>query len=460
MKKFVLVAISGLSVLCTEAQHLPGLSSGNYSGVHGVFSNPANIADSRYRFDVNLFSLNTLVANNQASYSLKNLSSGFKTDSMENQVFGKDAGPASGTMQVEVRGPAVMFNVGKKNSFALTTRGRVFANIVDIDGKLFNKISEDFRNDPSLPYTMSSGQNMRFTINAWSEIGASYGRVITQKGPHFLKGGITLKYLAGAANGYIAIDNFNGTIDQDVIAQDAFLRNTTGSISTGFGGINISDMEGGDLLDMNSTGIGTDIGFVYEFRPGGSALKSAPYKLKVGAAILDLGKIRYEKDMQRSGSYQFDITGSERLSLQELNELDLDDYNAFFEARPQHFAPSASNAETSYRVSLPTSLQLDVDYHVVKGFYVNTATQIALATSKTQGFNSRTYSGVTVTPRYEMKRLGVYLPVNYNSLTKMNAGASFRFGPLFVGSGSIVSALMGKSKQADVYFGFRFGALK
>ena len=459
MKKLVLSAMAAACLTQTNAQTFSGLSSGNYSGVNGVFSNPANVADSRYRFDLNLFSLQTLAANDQASFSFRNLSANFKGDSLRNQVFGKDAGPASGMTQLELRGPSAMFNIGK-HGFAVTTRGRLFLNITDIDGKLFDKISQDFSNDPNLPYNISSAQNMRFTANAWSEIGVSYGREIVQVGPHYIKAGITLKYLAGAGNGYIAIDKFNGTIDQDLLLQDAYLRNTTGSISTGFGGINFSNMEGGDLFDMNSTGIGTDLGFVYEFRPGGSLLNKKAYKLKVGAALIDAGKIRYEKDAQRSGTYDISITGSEKLSLRELGELDVDNYNSFFESRPEYFTASADNNEKSYKVSLPTTLQLEADYHVVKGFYVNTTSQIALAGNNKKPFNAQTYSGVTVTPRYEMKRLGVYLPVNYNSLTKMNAGASVRFGPLYVGSSSIVSALMGKSKQADVFFGFRIGLLK
>jgi len=460
MKRLVLATLMGACALQSDAQHLSGLSTSNYSGVHGVFSNPANIADSKYRFDVNVFSLSTLAANNQASFSLRNISSTFKGDSLKNQVFGKDAGAASGMFQLDFRGPSVMFNIGANNSFAVTTRARVFSNIVNIDGKLFDKISDDFSNDPSLPYTISSSQNMRLTVNAWSEIGVSYGRVITQKGPHFLKGGITLKYLAGAANGYIALENFNGTLDQNIIMREAYLKNTTGRIATGFGGVNISDIDASGLFDMNSTGIGTDLGLVYEYRPGGSALSSKPYKLKVGAALLDAGKIKYEKDMQRSGSYQIDITGSEQLSLEDLSELDLDEYNAFFESRPNYFIPSSANSQRTYKASLPTTLQLEADYHVISGLYVNAASQIALTGKNAKSADARTYSGVTVTPRFELKKIGFYLPLNYNSLTSMNAGASFRFGPLFVGSGSIVSSLLGDSKQADVFFGFRFGWLK
>ena len=468
MKKTCTLRLYGPISLAIKS---PGLSWFPYRKllrVNGVFSNPASIADSRYRFDVNIFSLSTLAANNQASFRLKNISSSFKGDSVKNQVFGKDAGPASGMLQLDIKGPSVMFNIGRNNSFAITTRARMFANIVDLDGKLFNKLTSDFNNDPSLPYNITSGQNMRVSVNAWSELGLSYGRVITHVGPHFLKGGITLKYLSGAGNGHINIDNFNGTIDKDILLQDVYLKNTTGRIATGFGGVNISGIQANDLLKMNSRGIGTDIGFVYEFRPnssvvageGTSSKKDNSYKFKFGVAVIDLGSIRYKKDMLRSGAYDIGITGNERLSLQELNNVNLDDYNAFFSSRPQYFTPAGSNTNTEYNVSLPTTLQLDADYHIQKRLFVSLGSQLSLSNNKSKGYNNRAYSGVTITPRYESKKIGLYLPVNYNQLTKLNAGISIRVGPLFLGSGSILSSALGKSKQADLFFGFRFGGLK
>src|SRR5688500_2368541 len=114
MKKIVLIAFCATVIIQGNAQNLSGFSTGNYSGVNGVFSNPASIADNRYRFDISLFSLNVLAANDQASFSLKNISSNFKGDSVKNQVFGKDAGPASGMFQLDFHGPSVMFSLGKK----------------------------------------------------------------------------------------------------------------------------------------------------------------------------------------------------------------------------------------------------------------------------------------------------------------------------------------------------------
>ena len=62
------------------AQDFPGYRAGNYTGVNGVFFNPANLADSRYRFDFNLISVSSFVGNNQATFKLKNITQSFDAD--------------------------------------------------------------------------------------------------------------------------------------------------------------------------------------------------------------------------------------------------------------------------------------------------------------------------------------------------------------------------------------------
>lgn len=452
------------------AQDFPGYRAGNYTGVNGVFFNPANIADSRYRWDLNLFSLNTSLANNNASFKLKDLSNSFDEDSIKTQLFGDKAGPASGMLSVNLVGPSLMFNAGKKTSIALTTRARTIVNIKDIDGKLANKLVSDVNDDSDLPYTISSNENMAMSVNGWTEFGVSVGRVLADEGKHFFKGGISLKYLAGAANGHLYINKLNATLNHDGVADDYYLNNGSGSIGLGFGGVRISDdLDAGELLSFESTGFGGDIGFVYEFRPDFESYKSSDnkwrrdenkYKLRVGVALLDVGSMKYKKDMERSGAYDIAITGAERFYTSELDDVELDEYNDFFTSRPQYFTPKASNIEEDIKVALPTTLQLDVDYHIHRGFYVSAAGQFALSKMDSKPQNSQYYNGFTLTPRFEGKGIGIYVPVNYNDLTELNAGLSLRLGPLFVGSGSVLTALMGDSKQADVHIGLRVSSLQ
>jgi hypothetical protein len=100
-----------------------------------------------------------------------------------------------------------------------------------------------------------------------------------------------------------------------------------------------------------------------------------------------------------------------------------------------------------------------VDVHLVNNLYLSAGTQLSLV-NQDKPENPFLYSGFTLTPRYEGRGLGLYVPINYNNLTKLTMGTTLRLGPLYVGSGSILSALLSQSKQADVHVGLRLGILK
>ncbi|HEY4207791.1 MAG TPA: DUF5723 family protein [Puia sp.] len=448
-KGIAFLCIAGVLPLASFSQDLAGLRTGNYAGVDGVFFNPANIAGSPYKWDVNLFSLNLLVGNDKASYNFRDLTHSLNGDTLKQWIAGAKSGNTSAMMSLDLLGPSFMFNIGKKNAFAFTSRMRVMANTKRVDGKLLNQfISEDV-GDPELPYHFSTSGDNLISVNAWTEFGASFGRVLVDQGPHYLKGGITLKYLAGAANGYLQMSQLQGTLDAD--ATGVYLGQTTGTVGVGFGGARIDDLKDGHPGGLNSSGFGGDLGFVYEFRPTRHG-----YLLRAGIALLDVGAISYKQDASRSGAYTAHVTGAEHLYLDELGEVD--NYNQFLQSHPQYFTPVPVGDGTNYSVSLPTTLHLDLDYHILRGLYTNLSSQFSLAGNKP--YNSSYYTAFTLTPRWESRHFGFYLPVNYNALTHFNAGFSARIGPFFFGSGSVLSAVLKDSKQADFFMGFRFGGLR
>jgi hypothetical protein len=459
----ILFVLFGGSV---SAQDFSGYKTGNYTGVNGVFSNPASIADSRYRWDFTLFNFNTSIGNNKASFSLKDLGRTLDGDSIKNQIFSESGGASSALVSVVVQGPSLFFNLSKKSAIALTTRARVMTNVTDIDGKLAKQLLDDGANDIGFPYTISSTQNMAFNVNAWTEFGASYAREIFSKGRNYLKGGASIKYLAGAANAYLNIDRLNATINEDQMDDESYLTNASGKIGLGFGGINVSDFESNELLSFKSRGIGGDIGFVYEMRQkvGDEAERLGrdfnKYKLRIGVSILDIGSIKYHRDVSRSGSYTIHVNGSQRFYLSALADAGIDEFKDTLNKYPQFFTADASAGSEYYNVSLPSTLQLNVDYHLRRGLYLNLAAQFALTNSRKKPFNSQYYNSFTITPRFEGKRFGFYLPLSYSSLTQFTAGASLRLASFFIGSGSILSAAFGSSKQADIFIGLHFGSLQ
>jgi hypothetical protein len=168
--------------------------------------------------------------------------------------------------------------------------------------------------------------------------------------------------------------------------------------------------------------------------------------------------LKFTPDAARSGNYDIHVNGSEWYDPNELKGVEVDNYSEYFSNRSEFFTRHATSGR--YSVSLPTALHVDADYYIEKGFYVNLATQLNLISNKTKVYNSTYYNSVSLTPRWEKKTIGVYLPLNYSALTKFNVGLGAHLGPVFFGSGSIFNLLFGGSRQADAQLGFHVYGLK
>ncbi len=174
-------------------------------------------------------------------------------------------------------------------------------------------------------------------------------------------------------------------------------------------------------------------------------------------ALLEVGSISYTANPAYTAGYNLNVVSSPGFYFNNLNGKNISQIKTFFDGDPNF--KNTGSGTGSYSVSPPSNLQVGIDYHVQKGFYLNLNGQISLQAAA--NFKNPSYSNsVTFTPRYEGSSLGLFVPVNYNSVSHFNAGVAFKLGPFFVGSGSVISTLLGTGKQADVYFGLQFGGLK
>jgi len=319
MKKILLGSLLITTAVAKAQLQYPGYRSGNYTGVNGVFFNPASIADSRYRWDINLFGINAGLGNSNAKFKLKTIGDavGSNADSL---LFGNSTKNLKAMGNLDILGPSFMFNTSKNTSFAITTRARTLVNITDIDGNLINGINK-FTNNNVYPFSINSASNQTIAINGWGEIGASIAQVLFKKDKNFLKGGLTLKYLAGYANSYINVNKISGTLNKDA-NQDDYLTNTTGSVSigtsTGIGNDKAQDFK----FKFNGSGVGADLGLVYEYRPSGEEAymrNRNNYKFKIGLSVLDLGTIRYKRDTAYTNAYAVNVNGTNSFYLKELD---------------------------------------------------------------------------------------------------------------------------------------------
>ena len=175
-------------------------------------------------------------------------------------------------------------------------------------------------------------------------------------------------------------------------------------------------------------------------------------------ALQNLGSISYNLDPARSAGYRANITGTQRFYLDQLEDEDIDSFATVLNKYPQFFTKNGT-AGGSYKVALPSVLAVDADYQLHKGFYINASFQLPLTGKSGNAWNTYQYFMATVTPRFECRIFGLFLPISYHDIAGITAGAALRFGPLFIGSGSIVNAITGKTKQADVFIGLHIGGL-
>ena len=160
--------------------------------MHGLISNPANIVDSRFKTDINLIGVSGLIGNDYYSAKFGDiLKDDFDFDD-DGTKSPKNANNAYGN--VDILGPSFMFNINSRNSLAIFTRGRVFFNVNDINGDTYDNISNEF--DENEDFNVNEG-DYQMSANAWAETGITYATVLMDQEQHFLKGGISLKYLMG-----------------------------------------------------------------------------------------------------------------------------------------------------------------------------------------------------------------------------------------------------------------------
>ncbi len=429
------------------SQSYPGSQSGNYTGVNGAFFNPASIADNKYKWSFNLFSLNGGVSNTNASFNLKNIGDVFK-DNVDSVFLGSGNKVVSGLVNADIIGPSVMFAINRKTSLAITSRMRVVANVSEIDGGLIDAINNDAN---ELPFSLNSNRNQKIAANAWADIGLSFGRVLVEKGKHYLKAGVTVKYLAGSNNAFVNMNKINATVNEDILG-DVYVTNASGTLALGHAGTDFDNLDGSNAFDFNGSGIGADLGLIYEYRPNGTH-----YKFKAGLSLLDVGAIKYTPNTNSYGSYTMNINQVQRWYPADLDGKSIEEIKDYFDSSP-YFTNNSANL-SSYKASLPTNLLLTADWALTKNVFVDIAGQLNLA-GKENAYSSFYANSVSITPRFETRLFSAFLPINYNEISNLNAGLAIRIGPLFFGSGSVLTALVSESKQADFHVGLRFGGLR
>lgn len=435
MKRTLLLLCFFGSFFYVRSQSYFGFRDDNYAGIQGVLFNPSAIVDSKYRADVTIASASITGQNDLYGVNLAEIfDGGYDLDTDAKKKFKSNN---RGNFNVDILGPSFMMNINEQHSIGVFTRVRSITNLVDVNGQLVDEVNKDI--DASNSFLISGG-NPNGVYNSWAEIGASYGTILLDRDEHFIKGGITIKYLMAGVNGYINGNNLSVAFNKNDADPALSSYNSTGTLKTAAS----YDYENGKdpEFDMASAGIGFDLGFTYEYRTNCHTCIGNRYKFKAAAAVTDIGKLNYKNLTENT----YDLTGN-------VTQEDIDNADDIFHFFDTYYTKTSSRK--GVKANLPTALHTNFDWNINNKFYLNLSGDFGLVDAKKIN-GTAIANSVTFTPRYETRQFSFYVPVTWMEYSGTQIGTGFRAGPLFIGSGSLISNLFSNnSKGANVYVGLK-----
>jgi hypothetical protein len=191
----------------------------------------------------------------------------------------------------------------------------------------------------------------------------------------------------------------------------------------------------GDLFANSQGGLSADIGFEYLVRS-----KVPPtvfdeeetyydYEWKIGVSLLDIGfnNYRYGVNSRRTIGITDNIADS---TLDEkFAQVTFSEFNDSL----QTIVKSMGNLRGPFKIINPARLVVNVDRYISGNFFVNGDLSINLSQLDKKRYYVKSLNLLTITPRWETKKLGFYLPVTYNTEGKLWIGGAFKVGPLLLG---------------------------
>lgn len=477
LRKSLLLIIFAACCANLKSQSFYGLQNSNFNGVHGMYLNPAMLADNRYKSHNNIACFGFQFANDfmnlELPYSLSDLVSGKVPANYENpdgtlkwdpsfiqfQNNGKDKNLNIG---LEMRGPAFMKSITKRFAFGGGSRVRTLLNLnrVSEEMALFAKSFID-----SQPGSFAAVGNNRFAmnLNSYQEVSGSAALVLFNRRAFYLKVGATAKYLMGLGSAYIrnngVIINKGGGDSLIFESSDVEIGHTSTQFLQRFNqGILSSALP--SFRNIVGSGFGFDFGAVFEYRPElTEALSSGNnYLFKGGISLLDWGKINFGKNIQTysvSNSTPVVFTANSLFSSAFSNGID-SGLSFIKNYAKQNFNYSEGSGRQT--MSIPTTLNFQFDWNVIKLFYVGMNWSQSVVSRSDIAI--RRPSSIVLIPRIESRLFEFAVPMSlYNDYRNAAFGLYARVGPVFIGSDNLLKSINKNSSFSgfNFYFGISTG---
>lgn len=441
MRKVLIITCSLFISSLYAQEHFSGINTTRRTGILNASVNPAELSNLSNRYEVNIFNTSLNVSNNKISF--KDI---VKGNNVEDLIFEGDK-PVNMRLDAEILGPSFAMKKDKW-TFAVTSSAKVKANLIDVDVNLGNALRNSFIGSAMI----ASANNQRVNAVTWGEIGFSASRIVFEDDVHKFSGGATFKLLFPGSYANISADKFTGTVTN--VLGDVELTNAHAALNVAYSGSladGFTDSSNFNQFFGNGiSGYAVDLGVNYQWKD----TSDDSYKINAGLSVRNLGSMTFKADNNVSRDYSLSVQGLQSFDLNQFEGVD--NIKEIEQILLNSGYATVVDTKKDFKVKTPTVLSAYADVRLHEKWYATVYTQQKIVNDSENNL-ATAQNIITITPRFSAETYEIYSPWSSNEISGLTGGIGFRYQGFFIGSGSIITALVNDTKQADAYLGFRIG---
>ncbi len=441
--KFFIPLLMGLSFISgLRAQHYSAIHGSNYSGSIGVYNNPSSIVNTPYKWDLTLFGTQFQAISN--ALTGKNFPLYLAPSAKFNVVDGNFA------REVDINSNIRLLNgryaIDKNHVFAFGANFKSYTqaktgNINYNDSVKGARTFLFFNENNTISADMAS--------SAWLELYGTYAFTLIDNEMYRLNIGASLKVLRGLSGAFARLSDVN--IEREVQGNEIINNINGGSALYGlsFTHGNTTTLDLPEMFRLSQAGAAGDIGIEYIVKT--QAVSTAfdddnyDYEWKIGVSLLDLGwsKYAYGRSSRSVASLKNDVSG-ETLQNKFNSIKNLSSFNDSLATIVDH----SSQLTGYFNIYNPARVVINVDRFIQDNFYINGELSINLLKDSRKHVAVTESKLITITPRWEREKFGLYFPVQYTRNGSFWIGGALRAGPLLLGTHNLLNALSSNAKMS------------
>jgi hypothetical protein len=443
--------------LAARAQDYHAIEGSPYAGGIGAANNPASILMAPYPWDITIFSMEEKNTTNAVTFSNFSYLSGlFPHDTVHYRWTNGDF-KRYAAFNFNIHVLNVRLALGRKQAiaFGANIRGYGAAHTGSVNYNDTLKNMNQF-------FNINEGTNYQANMvsSTWAELFLTYSRTVIDDEYGRLNAGVTLRGMRGISGLYAQLND--GSVNRSIAGPLTVYDLAAGtgkyaySSNYDYWHNNQSTIQNlKDFLGHTRPGAAIDLGAEYLVKTQAVVIYGDPdnyydYEWKIGVSLLDIGANTYKYGSQSRAVSDPKADASDSALNEKFDHVKtLANFNDSMATVVNSIIP----LQGLYKIWNPARLVINVDRPLPGHYAVNANLTLNLGGSNNgQRLFTKEITLLAVTPRWETKTLGAYLPVQVTTEGRVWVGGAFKAGPLLLGIHNWANLISGSKVQNGGFY--------